>query len=160
MLIWQAIHQFGNTSEPYISEGTINAKINLEECLNKRLIPFLEEYHKKRKILIWPDLATCYYRQDVIQWMNRQNFKFAKRNENAPNVPQVKPIERYWAEFKKEFKNRKSLPKNLNGFKRVWFNISKYVANKRAQNLMQGLKRKLHAVANGGVLEPYKLKHK
>jgi hypothetical protein len=63
----------------------------------------------------------------------------------------------YWAEFKKEFKNRKSLPKNLNGFKRIWFNISKYVANKCAQNLMECLKRKLDAVANGGVLKPYKL---
>jgi hypothetical protein len=60
----------------------------------------------------------------------------------------------------KEFKNRKSLPKNLNGFKRIWFNISKYVANKCAQNMTQGLKRKLQAVANGGVLEPYKLNDK
>jgi hypothetical protein len=86
--------------------------------------------------------------------MNRQNFEFAKRDENVMSGPHVRPIERYWVEFKKEFKNRKSLPKNLNGFKRIWFNISKYVGNKRAQNLMQGLKRKLHAVANGGVLEP------
>ncbi len=158
MLVWQAIDQFGNTSEPYISEGTMNGKIYLEECLKKRLIPFLEQYHKKRKILFWPDLATCHYRQDVIQWMNCQNFEFVKRDENAPNVPQVRPIERYWAEC--EFKNRKSLPKNLNGFKRIWSNISKYVANKCAQNLMQGHKRKLRAVANGGVLEPYKLNDK
>jgi hypothetical protein len=50
----------------------------------------------------------------------------------------LRPIERYWAEFKKEFKSRKSLSKNL----------------------MQGLKRKLQAVANGGVLEPYKLNDK
>ncbi len=75
-------------------------------------------------------------------------------------MPQVRPIERNWAEFKKEFKNRKSLPKNSNCFKRIWFNISKYVANKRAQSLMQGFKRKLHAMANGGVLEPYKLNDK
>jgi hypothetical protein len=83
-----------------------------------------------------------------------------KRDENAPNVPQVRPIERYWAECKKEFKNRKIFPKNLNGFKRIWSNISKYVANKCAQILMQGLKRKLQTVANGGVLEPYKLNDK
>jgi hypothetical protein len=95
LLVWQAIDQFGNTSEPYISERTMNGKIYLEECLKKRLIPFLEEYHKKRKILFWPDLATCHYRQDVIQWMNCQNFEFVKRDENAPNVPQVRPIERY-----------------------------------------------------------------
>jgi hypothetical protein len=87
-----AIDQFGNTGEPHFSEGTTNGKINLEECLKKRLIPFLEGYHKKRKILVWPDLATFRYRQDVIQWMNRQNFEFVKRDENAPNVPQVRPL--------------------------------------------------------------------
>jgi hypothetical protein len=53
-----------------------------------------------------------------------------------------------------------SLPKNLNSFKRIWSNISKYVANKCAQSLMQGRKRKLRAVANGRVLEPYKLNDK
>ena len=118
----------------------MNGKIYLKEFLKKRLIPFLEEYHKKHKILFWPDLATCHYQKDVIQWMNCQNFEFVKKSENAPSVPQVRPIERYWAECKKEFKNRKSLLKNLSGFKRIWFNISKYVANKRVQNLMQGLK--------------------
>jgi hypothetical protein len=138
----------------------MNEKFYLEECLKKRLIPFLEEYHKKRKIVFWPDLATCHYQKDVIQWMNCQNFEFVKKGENAPNVPQVRLIEGYWAECKKELKDRKSLPKNLNGFKRIWSNISKYVANKCAQNLMQGLKRKLRAVANGQVLEPYKLNDK
>jgi hypothetical protein len=56
LLVWQVIDQCGNTSEPYISEGTMNAKINLEECLKKRLVPFLEEYHKSVKFsfgLIW-----------------------------------------------------------------------------------------------------------
>jgi hypothetical protein len=101
----------------------MNGKIYLEECLNKRLTPFLEEYHKKSKIFFWPDLATCHYRQEVIQWMNCQNFEFVKKDENAPNVPQVRPIERYWAECKKEFKNRKCSLKNLNGFKRIWSNI-------------------------------------
>jgi hypothetical protein len=49
--------------------------------------------------------------------MNRHNFELVKRDENALNVPQVRPIERYWTQCKKEFKNRKSLSKNLNGFK-------------------------------------------
>jgi hypothetical protein len=75
------------------------------------------------------------------------------------NVPQVRPIERYWTECKKEFKNRRLL-KVLNGFKRIWSNISKYVTNKCAKNFLQGLKRKLQTVANGGGLEPSKLNYK
>jgi hypothetical protein len=48
-----AIHQFDKTSEPYISEGTMNGKNFLEEFFKKKLIHFLEEYDKKRKVVFW-----------------------------------------------------------------------------------------------------------
>jgi hypothetical protein len=54
--------------------------------------------------------------------MNCQNFEFVKRDENAPNVPQVWPFRDIGLNTR-EFKNGKSLPKNLNGFRRIWFNI-------------------------------------
>jgi hypothetical protein len=53
--------------------------------------------------------------------MNRQNLEFVKRDENAPNVRPFRDIG--LNKYKKEFKNGKILPKNLNGFKRIWFNI-------------------------------------
>jgi len=156
-LVWQAIDQNGNTSEPFIHEGTINAKVYLEECLTKRLLPFIEKYHKTNDILFWPDLATAHYQKDVISWLESKNIEFVKRNQNTPNVPQVRPIERFWALCKKEYKIHNKMPKTLNGFKRIWCNISKRVADKSAQNLMRHLKRKLRAVAYKGVLEPFKL---
>jgi len=86
-----------------------------------------------------------------------QNVEFVKRDKNAPNCPQVRPIERFWAECKKIYKSRQKQPKTLTGFKRIWNKISKIIAEKSGKNLMRGLKAKLKAVGQGGVLAPYKL---
>lgn len=43
-LVWQAIDQNGNVSKPYITNGTINKKVYLENCLKKRLLPLIQEH--------------------------------------------------------------------------------------------------------------------
>ena len=45
-LVWQAIDEFGNISEPYCSTGTMNSEEYKTECIVKRLLPFLKRYHK------------------------------------------------------------------------------------------------------------------
>lgn len=67
-MVWQAIDSFGNDSDPYITTGTINASIYLEECLKKRLLPFLVQNHDLDKVLFWPDMATCHYATDAVFW--------------------------------------------------------------------------------------------
>jgi hypothetical protein len=156
-LVWQALDQMGNVSEPYVSNGSINGQVYLEECLKKRLLPFIEKHHKKSDVIFWPDMATAHYHNDVTKWLKAQNVEFVKRDSNAPNCPQVRPIERFWAECKKIYKSRRKQPKTLTGFKRIWKNISETIAERSGKNLMRGLKTKLKAVGHGGVLAPYKL---
>jgi transposase len=145
-IVWQAIDQFGNVSEPYISEGTINGDTYLNECLIKRLLPFIHKHHNLNNILFWPDLATAHYHRSVQSWLHSQNINFVKKGENAPNVPQARPIERYWAECKKEYSKRKVGPKTLIGFRRIWKNLSVKVAQKVAKTIMNSLRLKLRAI--------------
>ncbi len=42
-LIWQAIDENGNASEPYIKSGSMNAEEYKTECLEKRLKPFINK---------------------------------------------------------------------------------------------------------------------
>jgi hypothetical protein len=60
-LIWQAVDCDGHVSRPYVHIGTMTKETYLIECLQKRLIPFIKKYHKKERILFWPDLASCHY---------------------------------------------------------------------------------------------------
>jgi hypothetical protein len=43
--------------------------------------------------------------------MNRQNFEFVKRDENAPNVPQVRPLRDIGLNTRKSLKIEKVCPK-------------------------------------------------
>lgn len=150
-LIWQAMDEKGNVSSPFITEGTINKNIYLEECLKKRLLPFLKKYHNIDDILFWPDLATCHYANVVQNWLKLNNIDFVKKQENPPNVPQARPIEKYWALCKAEYKRKNQSPKNLNSFRRIWNNISKKVAEKSAQNVMKCIRNKLRTIGYTGV---------
>lgn len=96
-LIWQAIDSDGNVSEPFISNGTINGAVYLEECIKKRLLPFIHKYHSTEDVLFWPDLATAHYANVVQKFLIDNNIECVKRKDNPPSVPQVRPIERFWA---------------------------------------------------------------
>lgn len=39
LMIWQAICTCGLKSQPFVTSGTMNSKVYLEECLKKRLLP-------------------------------------------------------------------------------------------------------------------------
>jgi transposase len=150
-MVWQAIDECGHVSDPYISDKTMTGEVYVKECLEKILLPFIKKYHKVDEIIFWPDMATCHYKRCVIDWFNSQNIKFIEKTENAPNVPQARPIEKFWALCKKEYKKRKFPAKNLNSFKRIWKNIYNKVANKSAQKLMASARRKLREIGYNGV---------
>ncbi len=93
----------------------------------------------------------------MLNCLRPQNISFVERPNNAPNCPQVRPIEKYWVLFKKEYKKRSKEPKSLNGFRIIWRNISKKVIEKSGKNLMERLRVKLRSVGYVGVMEPFKL---
>lgn len=155
-LVWQCIDENGNVSDPFITTGTINAKIYLKECLIKRLKPFIEKHHELNSILFWPDMASSHYASQVTTWLENEKIDFVAKNDNAPNVPQARPIERFWALCKKAYKKRAWPAKSLSSFKRIWKNIAIKVANDSAQSIMKGAKMNLRAIGYGGVLAPFK----
>jgi hypothetical protein len=94
-LVWQAIDECGNVSEPYIKVGSMKAEKYRTECLEDRLIPFMDEHHKREDVLFWPYFATIHYQKDVQQWLQSENLNFVSKTDNPPNVPQARPIEKF-----------------------------------------------------------------
>jgi hypothetical protein len=115
-LVWQALDQFGNVSEPYIKMGTMKAEEYKSECLEKWLLPFILKYHSIPDVYFWPDLATIHYQKDVQNWLNSKGIQFVAKSRNAPNVPQLRPIEKFWALCKQMYSKRDQKPKNIIGF--------------------------------------------
>ncbi len=89
--------------------------------------------------------------------MRSQDISFVERPNNAPNCPQVRPIDKYWALCKKQYKKRSKEPKSLNGFRIICRNVSKKVTEMSGKNLMERLRVKLRSVGYAGVMERLKL---
>ena len=63
MLVWIAISEHG-FSEPLIrpvGAPAINQHIYLQECLIKRLMPFINQHHSDGNYVFWPDCASSHY---------------------------------------------------------------------------------------------------
>ena len=120
------------------------------------MLPFIEKYHKTSEVLFWPDLATIHYQKDVKQWLVNSGIEFVSKEGNAPNVPQTRPIERFWYFCKVMYSKRTTAPKNLRGFKIIWRNISQNVSQTFAQSLMKNIRRRLKLIGDKGVFAPFK----
>lgn len=62
-LVWQGICSCGLKTDSFVTRGTINADLYLEECLKKRLLPFIRKH--RTPLVFWPDLATAHYAKRV-----------------------------------------------------------------------------------------------
>lgn len=123
-LVWLALNENGHVSKPLIIAKTLNSKSYLSECIKKRLIPFIEN----KNVLFWPDMATCHYAKNVTSFLKEKKVKFVQKCENAPNVPQARPIEKFWALLKHKYSKVKKTPKDLAAFKRIITKLMKEVA--------------------------------
>ncbi|XP_065654663.1 uncharacterized protein LOC136081287 [Hydra vulgaris] len=91
LLMWIAISDRG-MSEPLFRTSkavAINSSIYINECLEKRLLPFIHKYHGDFNYLFWPDLASS------LNWMDQYVY-YVDKESNPPNVPQARPIENFW----------------------------------------------------------------
>ena len=67
----------------------------MNECLEKRLLPFIIEHHPNSNYIFWFDLAGCFYSKQTLAWMD-ENVKCVSKEINPPIAPQACPIENLW----------------------------------------------------------------
>ncbi len=152
LMVWMAISSRGRSSVYFVpSKLGVNREIYIKECINKRLVPFIKKHHSDGNYIFWPDLAPAHYAIDTQNAMNRLNIKFIPKNLNPPAVPQLRPIESFWAIYKQAiYENgwsantpeelRKRATKVLRKFKpELW------------RNLMRGVKKRFRRVTREGL---------
>ena len=103
VMVWIAISPKG-ISKPYFKPGklAINKEIYLNECIQKRLVPFIEEHHKGSQYVFWPDKASSHYAKIVTDYLDEHNITYVPKEINPANLPEVRPIEDFWANLKRE----------------------------------------------------------
>ena len=84
LMMWVAIFSRG-VSEPYFcpTKQALNGKLYLEECIEKRLKPFLDEFHADSNFIFWPDLASCHYAKDTQSLLDDLEIPFVPKEEKS-----------------------------------------------------------------------------
>lgn len=136
-MVWQAIGQDGKRSPPVIVRGTVNGEIYRDKCLKKVLIPWIKNNYNIDEIIFWPDMATSHYKADVCELLESENIRYVKKSENAPNLPQARPIERYWFLCKSQYSKLRKKPDNIRKFRHIWNKISKHVMENHGDTLLR-----------------------
>lgn len=144
-------------SDPYFATGTVNSKVYLEQCIKKFLIPFIDAYYERSQVLFWPDMARVHYTREVREYLESIGVEMVSWLENAPKVPQARPIERFWALCKAEYARKTLAPKNFTGFKQVWRNVSKKIADTSGKALMKNVRKTLRQIGRDGVYAPLRI---
>lgn len=157
-LVWQAISEDGRGSPIYICEGTMNGEI-YKMVLETILVPWIKEEFGIENVLFWPDMASCHYKDCVTKYLKKEGVEFVLREQNAPKLPQARPIERYWALCKRLYAKSGARPQTLAEFEARWLGISKRVLHDSGKNLFANLRKKLRAVRRDGPLGPLKLRN-
>lgn len=101
IMMWLAISENG-ISEPVFFEGisSINTEIYVKKCLPK-LKTYIDTYHFNDEVLFWPDLASCHTSKTTKLELEFLDIKFLPIENNPPNCPQIRPIEKLWAYLKR-----------------------------------------------------------
>ena len=101
LLVWVAISPRGMSQSFIAPSGlSVNQDVYLNECVKKRLIPYIEKYHSDNNYVFWPDLASSQYANSVLTWLREKNVTFVEKEDNPPCVPELRPIENFWSILK------------------------------------------------------------
>ncbi|XP_074596310.1 uncharacterized protein LOC141851465 [Brevipalpus obovatus] len=150
LLMWIAISSLGR-SRVYFHEsrGAVNGEIYSQECIRKRLRPFIN-LHNDEKIF-WPDLASAHYAKGTIATYNELGTNYVTKDKNPPNVPQLRPIETFWSHLKAKVYYDGWTAKNFEDMKKRIRNCLKNFGKPYFERLFQNTKKLINRAEKHGV---------
>lgn len=101
VLVWIAMGPKGLSHALIRKSGfAINAQRYLDECIKRRLIPYICEHYAQGEYIFWPDQASSHYAKTVLAHLRAENIEFVEKEDNPANVPEIRPIEDFWGILK------------------------------------------------------------
>lgn len=152
LLVWIAISPRG-ISHPFIAPSSlaINQQIYLNDCIKKRLIPFIDKYHSNKNYVFWPDLASSHYANSVISHLREKKVVFVEKADNPPCVPELRPIENFWSILKGLVYEKGWEAKNYNDLKKRIRSCIKKVDLSLVHKMVSSVASKLDSVRRNGL---------
>ena len=143
--------------QPYIvpSGQAVNEDVYIDKCIRARLIPFIEENHKNDEIVFWPDLASSHYSNKVQAYLKAKNIDFVPKSRNIAGVPELWPIEDFWAYIKRQVYKNNWAAENLDQLRRRIEYVFKNLDSKLVHKLGKASFTRVDAARRHGIKNLY-----
>lgn len=141
--VWQCMATNGQVSPPVTFNGTMNGERYLNSCLKSVLVPWIEENFDINNCILWQDMATYHYKPEVREYLESIGLAFISKKENGPNMPQCRPIEKFWALVEREMAAYSTPAKNLKSFSMRWNICSRRVAERSGFELTKNFNKRI-----------------
>jgi len=122
LMIWQVLCSCGKKITSFITSATMDRHMYIKECLKKRLLSLIHSHNSPVKF--WPDLASCHYAGDTIEWYRTNNIDFIPKNHNPQNCPNLRQIKEYWSIVKGILRKSGWAAKDINSMRLRWYSAS------------------------------------
>lgn len=154
LMVWICFSEDG-ISQPYIMPSglAVNQKVYLNECIKKRLMPFIAKHHSDNNYVFWPDQASSHYAKTVTAYFKEKNVQFVAKKDNPANLPECRPIEDFWSILKSLVYKNGWQAKNVDQLRTRIKNCIKKVAPAVVQRLARDTPKRLDLVRRKGVIE-------
>lgn len=152
LLVRMAVSPKG-MSQVYVhrSKSAIDTKTHLNECIRKRLVPFINRYHDGDSVLFWPDLASARYAREVQAFLIDHDINYVQRGRNRPNVSQARPIETIWSLLEQKVYEHNWEAKNLDQLAKIITLKVKELDQNIVTRMLLSVKQKLLKMYRKGV---------
>ena len=154
ILVWIAISESG-ISTPFFAEQqqAVTQTTYLNEYIKVRLMPFIEKYHHKKKVLFWPDLARSHYGLKVMEYLDQNDIHFVPQQKNPQNCPQLRPVEMLWSILEHMVYTGAWEAKNINQLKKRIMKKLNELHIKVIQSIFLDICKQLRKIADKGLYE-------
>ena len=154
ILVWICFSANGVSTPYFVPSGlAINKNTYLNECIVKRLIPFIKRFHSDGQYVFWPDLASSHYAKTVIEYFRDKKVNFVEKEDNPPNVAECRPIEDFWVILKAKVYEHNWLAETLDQLRNRINYCLKNVDLKAVQGLIGSISSRLDKIRRNGVIE-------
>ena len=100
IMVWAAISSLGISHFAVFENNTYMDTNLYKNIIATHLLTFIEDYHSDGNYIFWPDLASCHYSKATIEKYKALGINYVSKEQNPPNCPQLRPIEKFWAHLK------------------------------------------------------------
>ena len=131
-MLWLCFSEKGCSKSYFLNKGiSMNQYNYLKE--QKRVMLYIRQDHADNNYIFWPDEARAHKAKSVINYLNKNNANFVRKNDNPVNAPECRPIENFLAILKQQVYKSNCQAKNV---KQLYQRVQ-YCLNKLDMNLVQ-----------------------